>query len=559
MPAFKKTPHISLIALLPLLAFLALYIFRFADDNRLTSWRWAFDVVEAWKIYAVIAGSIVPAYLLARLPRPGSGVLFLLSFAAAAIFWREPEVIVDASRYFTQAKHLEVYGVGYFLEQWGGEIDAWTDMPVAPFFYGLIFKLIGESRFYIQFFTTSLFSLTVVLTSLIGRDLWDEEAGSTAGALLLGMPYIFSQAPLMLVDVPSMFLLTLAVFSFGRVLTRGGAPMTALAASTVFLAVFSKYSLWPMLTVLVVLFLVRIKEGTGGSPVEVFRRGVLVFLIAGIFAGFFLFYKHDTVLEQIRLLIDYQKPGLRRWTESFTSTFLFQVHPFITAAGLYSIYAAVKKKDARYAVAAWLVLLLVLFQVKRIRYAMPVFPMISLMAAYGMNEIRTARARRFLVYATVFSSVTVAAFAYLPMLEGLSVRNLMDAGAHLDAIGTGKVRVYTLPQRSSVNPAVSVPLLDFFTGEDLLYDYEPLGKPPPEKIRKSPLRFTWQYKNPEYYRPSREGPREDVAVVIAGRAGEPLPEYVKEKLSGYRVSREFGASRGLFRFQTIVTVYRKSP
>ncbi len=559
MPAFKKTPHILLIALLPLLVFLVLYIFRFADDNRLTSWRWAFDVVEAWKIYAVIAGSIVPAYLLARFPRPGSGVLFLLSFAAAAIFWREPEVIVDASRYFTQAKHLEVYGVGYFLEQWGGEIAAWTDMPVAPFFYGLIFKFIGESRLYIQFFTTSLFSLTVVLTSLIGRDLWDEEVGSTAGALLLGMPYIFSQAPLMLVDVPSMFLLTLSVFSFGRALTRGGAPMTALAASSVFLAAFSKYSLWPMLTVLVVLFLVRIKEGAGGSPAEVFRRGVPVFLLAGVFAGAFLLYKHDTVLEQIRLLIEYQRPGLRRWTESFTSIFLFQVHPFITAAALYSIYAAVKKKDARYAVAAWLVLLLVLFQVKRIRYFMPAFPMLSLMAAYGMNEIKTARTRRFLVYAAVFSSVAVAAFAYLPMLERLSARNLMDAGAYLDAIGTGNVRVYTLPQRSSVNPAVSVPLLDLFTGNELLYDDEPLETPPPEKIRKSPLRFTWQYKNPEYYRLSRKGSKEDFAVVIAGRAGEPLPEHIEEKLSGYRVSRVFGASRGLFRFQTIVTVYRKSP
>jgi hypothetical protein len=257
----KKPPYAPLIFLLPLLVFFVQYFFRFVDDNRLTSWRWAFDIVEGWKVYGVIAAGIVPAYLLSRLPRPPSGVLFLLSFAVSAVFWREPEVIVDASRYFTQAKHLEMFGVKYFLEQWGAGIDAWTDLPVVPFFYGLVFRYIGESRLYLQVFTTSLFSLTVVLTSLIGRDLWDEEVGSTAGLLLLGMPYVFSQVPLMLVDVPSMFLLTLSVFAFGRAVIRGGAFMTALAASAVFLALFSKYSLWLMLTVLLVLLLVRMRDG----------------------------------------------------------------------------------------------------------------------------------------------------------------------------------------------------------------------------------------------------------------------------------------------------------
>jgi 4-amino-4-deoxy-L-arabinose transferase-like glycosyltransferase len=555
----KKPPYAPLIFLLPLLVFFVQYFFRFVDDNRLTSWRWAFDIVEGWKVYGVIAAGIVPAYLLSRLPRPPSGVLFLLSFAVSAVFWREPEVIVDASRYFTQAKHLEMFGVKYFLEQWGAGIDAWTDLPVVPFFYGLVFRYIGESRLYLQVFTTSLFSLTVVLTSLIGRDLWDEEVGSTAGLLLLGMPYVFSQVPLMLVDVPSMFLLTLSVFAFGRAVIRGGAFMTALAASAVFLALFSKYSLWLMLTVLLVLLLVRMRDGVTARPADIFRRGVLVFLLAAVFGGAFLLYKYEIVMEQMRLLIDYQKPGLRRWTESFTSTFLFQIHPFITAGALYSIYAAAKKRDVRYVAAAWLVLVLVLFQVERIRYAMPAFPMISLMAAYGMNEIKAVRVRRFLVYAAVLSSVAVAVFAYLPMLERLSMRNLMDAGAYMDTLGTGKVRVYTLPQKSAVNPAVSVPLLDLLTEKDLLYDYEPSGALPSEKIRKSPLRFTWRYKNPEYYRASAGRAEENFAVVISGRAGEPLPSYINDELSGFRAARVFGATIGLFRFQSVVTVYRRAP
>lgn len=335
--------------------------------------------------------------------------------------------------------------------------------------------------------------------------------------------------------------------------------MTVLAAFAVFLAIFSKYSLWLMLTVLPVLLLVLLKNGGTIRPAAVFRRGMLVFLLAAVLVGAFLLYKYEIIIEQLRLLIDYQKPGLRRWTESFTSTFLFQVHPFITAGALYSIYAAVKKRDVKYVAAAWLVLVLVVFQVKRIRYAIPAFPMVTLMAAYGMNEIKTFRVRRFLVYSAVLSSVAVAVFAYLPMLERLSMRNLMDAGAYLDAHGSGKVRVYTLPQKSMVNPAVSVPLLDLVTGRDLLYDYDPRGVPSSEKTRESPFRFTWRYKNPDYYKVYPERTEENYVVVISGRAGGPLPPDINDELSGFRVARVFGATSGLFRFQSAVTVYQRTP
>ena len=100
---------------------------------------------------------------------------------------------MDASRYFTQAKHLDVYGIEYFLREWGRDINIWTGHAPHSFLYGLIFKLFGESRIYIQAFTTLLFSSTVVLTYNIGKTLWDETVGFYGGLLLLGIPYLFSQ------------------------------------------------------------------------------------------------------------------------------------------------------------------------------------------------------------------------------------------------------------------------------------------------------------------------------------------------------------------------------
>lgn len=540
--------------LLTLLVFLALFVFRSVDDNRLTSWHWVFDVVDASRVYLLLSGGILLAWLFSRFPLPGPKVIFILSFALAALFWREPEVIVDASRYFTQAKHLEIYGTGYFFKQWGGDIGAWTDLPAVPFLYGLIFKFIGESRVYIQIFTTVMFSLTVVLTALIGRELWDDTVGQAAGVLLLGIPYLFTQVPLMLVDVPSMFFLTLSVFTYIRALRRGGL-MIVLSALAIFFSFFSKYSMWLMLSVLAVLFLVQMRE----SPAVVKRvlvRGLLIILVSGILIGTVLLYKYGVVSEQIRLLISYQRPGLRRWTESFTSTFLFQVHPLITAAALYSIYAGLRKKDLRYVIIVWLPLLMVLMQIKRIRYIVPVFPMLALMASYGLREIRTEELKKFVVLSIAFSSLVIAVFAYRPFLERVSTVNLKNAGEYLDSLDETVVEVFTLPQKSSVNPAVSVPLLDLFTGKKLLYNYEPTAAPPLDKVRVSSLRFTWQYKNPRYYEcgDSREGA---ALAVISGKPEGSLPLHIGQETGGYRASRVFKTCEGVFRFRTFVTVYRE--
>jgi asparagine N-glycosylation enzyme membrane subunit Stt3 len=189
-------------------AFLILYFFRYADNNRLTSWQWAFAGMDmVWFIPILMLG-LTLAYAISLVSyekfRPPL-TLFFSSFLAASIFWGAPEVIVDVSRYFTQAKHLELYGIKYFMSEWGTGINAWTDLPLVPFLYGLIFKYLGESRIFIQIFSTILFSLTVVLTYLTGKEFWNEETGFFAGAMLLGIPYIFSQTPMMLVDIPTMF------------------------------------------------------------------------------------------------------------------------------------------------------------------------------------------------------------------------------------------------------------------------------------------------------------------------------------------------------------------
>lgn len=545
----------TVVMLLSLAAFLSLYVFRAEDNNRLTNWQWVFTDADLFRITPILVAGLLLAYVLTRIPVPrrrAASLLLAVSFSIGALTWAEPEVIVDVARYFTQAKHIERYGVAYFLAEWGGQIPVWTDLPLVPLLYGLIFSLLGENRIFIQAFTTLLFSGTVVLTYLIGKTLWDEAVGLHAGALLLGMPYLLAQVPLMLVDVPAMFFLTLAVFMTIQALDHRRTWLIALAALAVGLAGCTKYSTWPMLSVLPVIFLVRQWEG----PRSLWLRAGALTTIAALLVGIVMYPIFDLIKGQLELLQSYQMPGLRRWEESFTSTFLFQIHPFIGGAALFSAYAALKRRDARYAIILWLPLLLVAMEIKRIRYLLPAFPMLALMASYGLREIRDGEVRKYAVLCIVASSVVITVFGFVPFSQKASAVNLKQAGEYLDSLGGESVEVIALPQlHALVNSAVSVPILDLFTSKRIVYRHDPVLAPAAETLSKSSLRFTWEYRSPSYYAAGADDRVDSAVVVISSDLHQSLPADVGKRLHDYRLSRVFNVSENIFGYRTIVKVY----
>jgi hypothetical protein len=576
-PVLKKNDYRSIVAVLTLLSYVFLFLLRSLDDNRLTSWESAFLHVDGAYVFLIVLGGIVISFFISRISLPPvnrSLFLFCLSFGAAALFWREPEVIVDSARYFTQAKYLEMYGVEYFLREWGHSISAWTDMPLVPFLYGLIFRYFGESRTYIQIFTTTLFSLTAVITYGIGRKLWSEEVGFFSGLLLLGMPYLLTQAPLMLVDVPTMFFFMLAVYTFIGALESGGS-MIFFSALSIFLAVFSKYSTWLMLSVLVIIFLVYLimslkrsaSGGTGGdfrnpelgcSSGRYAARGAAVLGISGLLIGTALMLKYDVVLSQITFLLAYQKPGLERWGESFFSTFFFQISPFITIAAIYSVYAAWREKDPKFIIIAWLIVLVILLRIRRIRYIIMALPMLSLMASYGLRRIRDKSVVSFITISAVIFSLIIGQFAFAPLMQKMSYINLKAAGYYLDTIAEKDIEVITLtPADPVVNMVVALPILDLFTGKNVIYRHDSVAGQSPDDLASSSLRFTWEYRIPDYYTGTKRKGGNPAVVIISDRADSELPDSVRESLSGYILARAFSEDNGIFRFKTFVRIYRK--
>jgi Dolichyl-phosphate-mannose-protein mannosyltransferase len=548
---------IVLVSLLTLTTFFVLFVFRSLDDNRLTSWQWTVAGEDTLTILFLLVIGISLAYVISSISLPVRKPaiwLFFASFGLSAIFWGEPEVIVDTSRYFIQAKYLELYGVGYFFKEWGNDIAVWTDLPLVPLLYGLVFKFFGEYRTGIQLLNSLLFSGTVVLTYLIGKTLWDKTLGLYGGILLLGIPYLFTQVPLMLVDVPAMFFFTLALFTTIIAVRQGGATLLISASMTIVFAMLSKYSVWLMLSVIPVILLCHIEYGRK----VMFQRAAAISLGVVVLVGIVALWKFNVFAEQIRLLQSYQLPGLKRWGESFTSTFFFQIHPFVTLAALFSVYVAIKKKDFKYAIISWLLLLVIVLEIRRARYLVVVFPMLALMAAYGICEIRSAKISKFIVSSAVVSALVIAMFGYLPFFQKTSAVNLNHAGKYLDTMDAEAIEVVTLPPlRSIVNPAVSVPVLDLFTKKRLVYRYDEDWISRPASVEKSALRFTWEYKNPEYFLTVAGTSKKRIPVAIIFSDPEQIiPPRIAEKIAGYRLAKELVILDRVFRYQTIIRVYQ---
>jgi hypothetical protein len=161
-------------------------------------------------------------------------------------------------------------------------------------------------------------------------------------------------------------------------------------------------------------------------------------------------------------------------------------------------------------------------------------------------------------YVVVFS-VIVAFFAYLPFLNSTSAANIKNAGAFLNSLDASEIEVFTLQAKNhDVKPAVSVPILDLFTKKKIVYHCDKDFSPQLMDFEKSPLRFTWEYKNPKYYiggNAKEDADLKKAVVVITESSEQPIPPEVEQKIKGYRNAEIFKISEGVFKYQTIVRVY----
>jgi hypothetical protein len=248
---------------------------------------------------------------------------------------------------------------------------------------------------------------------------------------------------------------------------------------------------------------------------------------------------------------------LKRWGESFVSTFLFQTHPFLTLTALLSVIAAAIKRDMKYLIISFLVILLVLMQIKRSRYAIPVFPMLALMSSYGIMQLQFPKIRKLIAACIVFTSFLFSLGGYLPFLNRMSAKNLQNAGKYLDDQKIASAWIVPLPKKEQIlNSDISIPLLDIYSTADLLrlpnQEVETVDQ---QKIATSSLRFTWEYPLPSYYLLKDGEPQPQGLVIVTSEENQAMPLTVKIFARKFKHKKIFNSSTGWFTHTTIVTVY----
>jgi hypothetical protein len=187
----------------------------------------------------------------------------------------------------------------------------------------------------------------------------------------------------------------------------------------------------------------------------------------------------------------------------------------------------------------------------------PVFPMLALMSSYGIMHFRFPETRKLLVACIVSTSFFLSLGGYFPFLNGMSAKNLQNAGKYLDEQKVKSAWTAILPQPKNIlNPDISLPLLDIYTKADLLrVPTREAENADRQKIATSSLRFTWEFPLPDYYTMNEEELRPEGLVVVGSSPDQKLPYGVAFLAKKFKHKKKFNTSTGMFIHNTVVTVY----
>lgn len=136
--------------------------------------------------------------------------------------------------------------------------------------------------------------------------------------------------------------------------------------------------------------------------------------------------------------------------------------------------------------------------------------------------------------------------------------NLRDAGGYLDALESRAVEVYVLPQAKSLgNSEMAIPLLDLYTRKKIVYKERPPFPKDRQAIMLSPLRFSWEIRQPAVYA-EQDADACLPVVVISSEPSGTVPSGMNPLNAPLRLLYRFESSTGVFKYKTFVAVFKRT-
>jgi len=115
-----------------------------------------------------------------------------------------------------------------------------------------------------------------------------------------------------------------------------------------------------------------------------------------------------------------------------------------------------------------------------------------------------------------------------------------------------------LPQtNSTINPSISLAMLDLFTKKDIVYN-DIIDIESPRNSSKSPWRWTWEVQIPRFQANHSSETSYDTIVVIQSIKDQQALPQIGQRLDNYRLLRKFTRSSRAFRYKTLVYIYQRT-
>ena len=508
-----------------------------------------------------LAVSLVLAHYLSGRMEPeslGAYTLPMAVFLVLLTLHTMPELNPDAARYFSEAKFLAEEGVGSFFGEWGRRLYVYVDQPLVPFIYGVLFTLFGESRLVIQAYNFLLYSLLTLLVYRTAEHLWGTRAGVFSGMLMLASPYVLSRVPLTLVDTTLSFLTAALAYTLLTGLTRGDTKRLVLAGVCTAMIPFTKLTGVVYLLPLALVPLVLHLRGERWKP-----RLLTVPLILGIALALPLLLYLQPVLREQLVTAMVLRARMPVWsgTESVWNMLLHQFSAPVTILAIASLYLSYRARDRGILLPLlWFLVPLALYHDTRIRYMIPAYPALAMLAGVGLFRLsqESRRMACFLAIATVLGSLSMLYLAYVPFAQANSAADLMRAAKYAERIPVDTIDMYALyPASYNSSLALLIPLFDLHSSKQVVVRGEslmPTREITPEQRNVS---WTWSYELPGYY--FRLAPPSDLVGVISPMYYPYLPPMLRERLQNYTLIRTFEAGTYGALFPYKVRLYLRNP
>ncbi len=269
--------------------------------------------------------------------------------------------------------------------------------PLMMLAYGYALRLFGAELIVMRLVGVAMGTAVIILTYLIGRDLYDRATGWAAALFLLSFPLIMRQTAAAMTDIPVTFFFVLALWLTIRLVKRPSYRQAFLIAGVIGLGMLTKYTMVFIYPVALAFFIalpdVR-RQWRYLSPLVLIPA---LFLLAwGVVA-----YAYGILAAQIETLTTYaalimtNQLARQFALEAFTTRLPSALGPYnapLIALGVIAL--AHRRQMADWLLLLWIgvVWLLLGLTLPDHRYFMLSFPAIAIMMGRGYGRLPTSRA-----------------------------------------------------------------------------------------------------------------------------------------------------------------------